>query len=312
MLNSEMITPVDILIVEDDDDLAGLIHMHLGFQGHRVTRVNQLSKAKEAMKADSFSLMILDRGLPDGDGLLLSYELRQQGDHIPILMLTARDSEVDKVEGLESGADDYLTKPFSVLEFQARVRTILRRQELMNQRSRQNSETSSDRQLINQTPIGDVPIDEALADQSSANNGSAAHSSIEQPSVDLASIEPSSTNNASLNTKRDAANLPPSAQLQFGQLFICPEQHHVKLAERTVALTATEFSLLHFLAKRPGRVYSKDELLAHVWNTQYEGYQHTVCSTVNRLRSKLETHSKNQRFIHTVWGVGYKFQNGMD
>lgn len=302
MLNSEMITPVNILIVEDDDDLAGLIHMHLGFQGHSVTRVNQLSKAKELMKSDSFSLMILDRGLPDGDGLLLSYELRQQGNYIPILMLTARDSEVDKVEGLESGADDYLTKPFSVLEFQARVRTILRRQELMSQRSQQKLETTSDRQLTNQMPIGDVPIDNTLEDQSSADTRL----------VDHSAIDPHPTNNASLNEKRDAANLPPSAQLQFGQLFICPEQHHVKLAERTVALTATEFSLLHFLAKRPGRVYSKDELLDHVWNTQYEGYQHTVCSTVNRLRSKLETHSNNQRFIHTVWGVGYKFQNGMD
>lgn len=230
----------NILLVEDDDDLAELVQMHLKFQGHQVTRVFTLAKAKLVHQEQSFDVVILDRGLPDGDGLDFCHYLRQQRDWSPVLMLTARDSELDKVEGLEAGVDDYITKPFGVLEFQARVRNVIRR--------------------INQ------------ATESLSN--------------------PEKTNDS----------------MQFGPLIIVPELHRVCLNDEDVSLTATEFSLLQFLASRPGRVYSKDELLDHVWNTNHTGYHHTVCSTVNRLRNKLCLTSSKHHYIQTVWGVGYKFQ----
>lgn len=231
----------NILLIEDDNDLSELVQMHLKFQGHHVTRVVSIEKGKAEYQRQTFELVILDRGLPDGDGLELCHYLRQQQDWTPVLVLTARDSEMDKVDGLEADVDDYITKPFSVLEFQARVRNVLRR--------------------VNQT-----------------------------------------TDNKARETEAEDA-------LNFGALKIVPALHQVSLNNKDVSLTAMEFSLLQFLATRPGRVYSKDELLDHVWNTNHAGYHHTVCSTINRLRSKLMLSDSEHHFIQTVWGVGYKFQS---
>ncbi|MFM2600900.1 response regulator transcription factor [Vibrio fortis] len=228
-----------ILLVEDDNDLAELVTMHLRFQGQEVCRVASIGEAKSAYQENDFDLVVLDRGLPDGDGVEFCRSVRKEKDWTPMLMLTARDSEMDKVSGLEAGLDDYITKPFSVLEFQARVRNVLRRishEDLPAQPTSQQEHTMS-----------------------------------------------------------------------FGPLVIDTELHQVVLDGRELSLTAMEFSLLSFLATKPGRVYSKDQLLDHVWNTHHAGYHHTVCSTVNRLRSKLVTQDGEQNYIQTVWGVGYKF-----
>ncbi|MBE4371154.1 response regulator transcription factor [Vibrio parahaemolyticus] len=230
----------NILLIEDDDDLAELVQMHLKFQGHQVSRESSVAAGRNAYQQQSFDLVILDRGLPDGDGLDICHHLRQQQDWTPVLVLTARDGEMDKVDGLEADVDDYITKPFSVLEFQARVRNVLRR--------------------VNQ--VAEKPTPERAED----------------------------------------------GALNCGDLKIIPQLHQVSLNDKDVALTATEFTLLQFLATRPGRVYSKDELLDHVWNTNHAGYHHTVCSTINRLRSKLSLSDSEHHFIQTVWGVGYKFQ----
>ncbi|EIO4081874.1 TPA: response regulator transcription factor [Vibrio parahaemolyticus] len=230
----------NILLIEDDDDLAELVQMHLKFQGHQVSRESSVVAGRNTYQQQSFDLVILDRGLPDGDGLDICHHLRQRQDWTPVLVLTARDGEMDKVDGLEADVDDYITKPFSVLEFQARVRNVLRR---VNQ--------------VAEKPTPERPEEEAL---------------------------------------------------NFGDLKIIPQLHQVSLNDKDVALTATEFTLLQFLATRPGRVYSKDELLDHVWNTNHAGYHHTVCSTINRLRSKLSLSDSGHHFIQTVWGVGYKFQ----
>lgn len=246
MLERSVSNPVvksNILIVEDDNDLADLISMHLTLQGHQIERVDKIQEGKQQLSSQHYDLMILDRGLDDGDGMHLCHELRQNENWLPILMLTARDSEKDKVEGLEAGADDYLTKPFSVLEFQARVRAILRRRTHASSKEMQHQE------------------------------------------------------------------LTPN--LEFKGLVIRPQSHQTEVNGSPVKLTATEFTLLHFLAQKPGRVYSKDDLLEQVWDTQFSGYHHTVCSTINRLRTKLESVQPSgsvHQYIHTVWGVGYKFE----
>lgn len=230
-----------ILLVEDDDDLAELVTMHLRFQGQEVCRVASIQEAQHIYKENHFDLVVLDRGLPDGDGVEFCRSVRKGKDWTPMLMLTARDSEMDKVSGLEAGLDDYITKPFSVLEFQARVRNVIRR--------------------INH----------------------------DEPSPQKASEDDSA--------------------MSFGPLVIDTSLHQVLLDGREIPLTAMEFALLSFLATKPGRVYSKDQLLDHVWNTHHVGYHHTVCSTVNRLRSKLVTQNGEQNYIQTVWGVGYKFHS---
>ncbi|WP_428775872.1 response regulator transcription factor [Vibrio sp.] len=242
MLAEQTVPAANILLVEDDEDLAALIQMHLKFQEHTVTRVTNLQDAQQQYQAGHFSMLVLDRGLPDGDGLELCRGLRARQDWTPVLILTARDSELDKVDGLEAGVDDYITKPFSVLEFQARVRNILRR---------------------------------------------VSQQQVTRPATDTEMESPS---------------------LRCGQLTIWPNQHQVQIGQQSVVLTANEFTLLYFLARKPGRVYSKDELLQHVWHTDHSGYQHTVCSTVNRLRSKLQQSQHAHDYIQTVWGVGYKFQ----
>lgn len=229
----------NILLVEDDDDLAELIQMQLLFQGHQVVRATHISEAENQFNQQRFDIVVLDRGLPDGDGLSFCQQLRQRQQWQPVLMLTARDCEMDKVAGLEAGVDDYMTKPFSVLEFQARVRNVLRRFAQLSCENRKDEQQS---------------------------------------------------------------------RMVFGPLEIMPELHQVSLQNRQVTLTATEFTLLRFLASRPGRVYSKDELLDHVWQTNHSGYHHTVCSTINRLRGKLCLEQSEHHFIQTVWGVGYKFQ----
>ncbi|WP_087018554.1 response regulator transcription factor [Thaumasiovibrio subtropicus] len=238
MTFNNAVQAANILLVEDDKDLSELIAMQLTFQGHKVTKTQCLKDADQQLAETAFDLVVLDRGLADGDGADLCQQWRQRGVTLPILILTARDGEMDKVAGLESGADDYMTKPFSVLEFQARVRTLLRR--------------------LKSEP----------------------------------STSPPPTDN--------------SPDLQFSGLTIYPELHKVEIDQQSVTLTANEFALLMLLANRPGRVFSKEEILNQVWETNFSGYHHTVCSTINRLRNKLT--SPEYKYVHTVWGVGYKFE----
>ncbi|MDR9827279.1 response regulator transcription factor [Vibrio sp. FNV 38] len=255
-------TVAKLLLVEDDDDLAELIQMHIKFQGHETVRVTRCDEAMQLYKQQSFDLIVLDRGLPDGDGLDICHQLRQENDWVPVLVLTARDSEMEKVQGLEVGVDDYIAKPFSVLEFQARVRNMLRRSHSVI-----HTETNTETQFGSGTSV---------------------------------------TLNAQI--KRDTRSKSDGSIKLDSGLTINSERHQVWLNNKDILLTATEFSLLQFMANRPGRVFSKEELLLHVWNTDYSGYHHTVCSTINRLRTKLAQADNSPQLIQTVWGVGYKFQ----
>ena len=182
---------------------------------------------------------MLDLRLPGPDGLSICRAVRRERSYQPILMLTSKSSELDRVLGLESGADDYLTKPFSVLELTARVRAILRRVEQFK--------------------------------QAGTSNGNAT------PTVDA------------------------------GPVSIDPARREVLLRGESVDLTAREFDLLEHLARHPGRVFRRSDLLDQVWGYGHEGYEHTVNSHINRLRSKIETDPSQPEMIVTVWGVGYKF-----
>ena len=224
----------DVLVIEDQADIANLVRLHLEILGHRVQCCDTLTYGRKAHRERDWALLVLDLSLPDGDGLEFCKSVRELDPSLPILMLTARGTEYDRVRGLETGADDYLTKPFSVLELQARVRALLRRAAL-------------------------------------------------------------------------AAREPDNEVIEIASLRLDLARREISVAGRAVELTATEFDLLVFLARQPGVVFSRQQLLSGVWGYHYEGYEHTVNSHINRLRAKIEADATTPRLIRTVWGVGYKF-----
>jgi DNA-binding response OmpR family regulator len=222
------------LVVEDDSDIAGLIQINLQDLGFRTTHASDGQTALRLVQELTPSLIILDLMLPLKDGMEVCREIRKKDPQIPILMVTARADEADRILGLEMGADDYITKPFSVHELMARVKAILRR----------------------------------------------------------------------IRVDRDAAQGEP---VELGDLIIDPTDRWVTLKGERVHLTSTEYDLLVLLASHPGRAYSRLELLDQVWGYQYEGYNHTVNTHINRLRAKIEEDPGNPRYLKTVWGVGYRF-----
>lgn len=227
-----------ILVVEDDPDISHLLEINLKDIAFQVDVVdNGIDGFNRAINHD-YQLIVLDLMLPGMDGLEICRRLRSQSVNIPVLMLTARSSELDRVLGLELGADDYLTKPFSIMELQARVKAILRRIEL----------------------------------------------------------------SATLQAEN------PGETITARSLVIDVSGRNVYIDNHAIELTAKEFDLLLHFARNPGRVYSRGQLLDHVWGHSHSGYEHTVNSHINRLRNKIEKNPEQSRYIETVWGVGYRFK----
>jgi len=228
-----------ILVIEDEVDIAELIRLHLSDLHYDITIRHDGVDGWRTFQQQSFDLVILDLMLPGLDGLEICRRIRaNESRFTPVLMLTSKSSELDRVLGLELGADDYLTKPFSLLEFIARVKALLRRSDAMARE--QNNEISRQ-------------------------------------------------------------------QLDFDGLAIDCNRREVKRDGTLLDLTAKEFDLLVHFASNPGQVYNRMQLLDQVWGYSHEGYEHTVNSHINRLRSKLEPNPRDPKYIKTVWGVGYQF-----
>jgi DNA-binding response OmpR family regulator len=230
-----------ILVIEDERDIGDLIRLHLEDLNYKVSVARDGNTGLRRCSEGSWNLIILDLRLPGIDGLEICRRLRQGSKYVPILMLTSKSSELDRVVGLEMGADDYVTKPFSVLELMARVKAILRREDLF-----------------------------------------------------------------------DRSKPKAMEAVEVGSLEIDPATRSAVISGEAVELTAKEFDLLFHFAKHPGRVFSRAELLDHVWGYGHEGYEHTVNSHINRLRAKIENDPARPEFIVTMWGVGYKMNNLLD
>ncbi|MEW8506794.1 MAG: response regulator transcription factor [Candidatus Thiodiazotropha sp.] len=226
------------LIVEDEPDIAHLVQTHLTDIGCEADIAGNGAAAMKLFKKGGYDLVILDLMLPDTDGLTLCRTMRASPGYVAILMLTAKSTELDRVVGLEMGADDYLTKPFSIPELLARIKALFRRME-----AQQSEGAESDTQEL----------------------------------------------------------------IQRGDLSIDVNKRSVKIDDKAVDLTAKEFDLLLFFARHPGRVFSRIQLLDKVWGYNHDGYEHTVNSHINRLRSKIEADPADPCYVLTVWGVGYKF-----
>ncbi len=227
-----------ILVVEDDQELVELLDIHLQDEGYTLEKAYNGNSGFEKAVANTYNLIILDLMLPELDGISLCRQLRGKDIHTPILMLTAKSEEVDRVLGLESGADDYITKPFSIRELMARIKAMFRRLEM------------------------DV-------------------------------------------------NQPNKSRLTFHDLVIDYNKRKVTKEGQPLELTPKEFDLLWLLASQPGYSYNREQILNRVWGYEFEGYEHTVNSHINRLRFKIEPDLSNPTFILTRWGIGYQFNEDL-
>jgi DNA-binding response OmpR family regulator len=228
-----------VLIIEDDREISDLISIHLKDMD---LEVSQSFDGKDGLlKAinEKFDLIILDIRLPYLDGLELCKKLRMEKIQSLVLILTSKSEEIDKVLGLEIGADDYLTKPFSIRELVARVKALLRRREMFLT----SQETEVEDKELN---IGDLMINEGM--------------------------------------------------------------RKVRIRGENIELSPKEFDLLVLLASNPGKTYTRMQLLNKIWGYEFEGFEHTVNSHINRLRSKVEQNMHEPEYILTTWGVGYKFR----
>ncbi len=226
-----------VLVIEDDKAISDLLDIHLQDLGCKITKAFDGETGLKYALNESYDLIVLDLMLPKLDGLEICKEVRKQERYTPILMLTAKSEEVDKVLGLEFGADDYLTKPFGIREFIARVKAIFRRIEAIQK------ESEGDREII----IGDLVIETA--------------------------------------------------------------KRKVLLKGERIELTPKEFDLLFLMASHPGKTYTREQLLNLLWGYQYNGYEHTVNSHINRLRTKIEPDISKPKYILTSWGIGYRFSD---
>jgi DNA-binding response OmpR family regulator len=223
-----------ILVVEDEESIAEAVRARLANEGYRVRVTHDGPQAIQAVEAERPDLVVLDLMLPGMDGLEVCKEI-QKRDWIPILMLTARTDEADKIAGFSVGADDYLTKPFSPRELVARVRAIIRRLERIRE-------------------------------------------------------------------------MPPSEPLARFDLALDSARRRVTKNGEEVTLTPLEFEILITMAKSPGMVFSRDQLMDRVWGYRDYAGGRVVDSHVARIRRKLGDEAAEPTYIRTVHGVGYAFK----
>ena len=226
-----------ILVVDDEPKIVQLVRAYLEDSGFHVAEALGGAEALEAFQKFSPDLIVLDLMLPNIDGIDVTRTIRKESD-VPIIMLTAKVEEVDRLIGLELGADDYVVKPFSPRELVARVRAVLRR----------------------------------------TGTSAAGSAGPQNPTL-----------------------------LQFGALKIDTAKRRLSVDGRDIDLTALQFDILTVLTRYPGRVYSRSELLEKVSGSSMETYERTIDAHIKNLRRALGEKTRQPRFIHTVHGVGYRF-----
>ena len=232
-----------ILIAEDERTVREVVRKYLERDGFTVIEAQDGLQAINALGEHTLDLIVLDIMLPSVDGLTIMRRIRQAGDghplalnkKVPVIMLTARSEEEDRITGFEVGADDYVTKPFSPRELVMRVKAVLRR-------SAATAEADED------------------------------------------------------------------APLEYGGLRLEPTARAVFVDGEPITLTAKEFELLWHMARAPRQVFSRTQLLDQIWGYEYYGDESTVTVHIHRLREKIEPDPAKPTYIHTVWGVGYKFE----
>jgi two-component system alkaline phosphatase synthesis response regulator PhoP len=238
MENAGSSRSLKILIVDDEKDIVDLVAYNLEKEGYETLKALDGEKALQLVRTKTPDLVVLDLMLPGIQGLEVCKRIRKDPEtaSIPIIMLTAKGAEIDKIVGLEVGADDYITKPFSVKELLARIKAVLRRSEA--------------RRAAGQAEV-----------------------------------------------------------FEFKGLHIDFKSYEVTVDGKRVDLSPTEFRLLKFLSRNPGRVYSREQILDRVWGDEAFVEPRTVDVHIRRLRSRIEHDESSPDYIVTVRGAGYKFMD---
>lgn len=232
-----------ILIVEDELSILKLLTYNLEQEGYKVESAMEGNEGLEMALSNEYDMVLLDLMLPNKDGMEICRELRQEKSEVPIIMLTAKDSEIDKILGLEIGADDYITKPFSPREVIARMKAIFRRYK----KSEKKKEVET-----------------------------------KQPQEEVVIV---------------------------GDIVIYPEKYEVFVRDVLIELTPKEFELLIYLARRTGRILSREQLLNAIWNYDFAGETRIVDVHISHLREKIEKNTKKPEYIITARGFGYKLED---
>ncbi|KEF39067.1 response regulator with CheY-like receiver domain and winged-helix DNA-binding domain [Schinkia azotoformans MEV2011] len=224
-----------VLVVDDEHNLREMISSYLQNEGYETVEAANGDSAVQTVKNDQIDLVLLDIMMPEMDGYEALKEIRSIQKKLPVIMLTAKTDEIDKIVGLEMGADDYITKPFSLRELSARIKAVLRRA------------TNED---------SDVDEDEIL---------------------------------------------------EHGEIMINLSTYEVFVSGKRINLTPTEFKILAMLAQKPGRVYSRLQLMNAAFGETYANYERSIDTHVSNLRRKVENDPHNPTYIHTMYGIGYRF-----
>jgi two-component system, OmpR family, response regulator VanR len=225
-----------ILIIDDEKEIRDLIEIYLKNEGYRVLQAADGLEALQLLKMETVHLIILDWMMPNMNGLETCIKIREHAD-MPILMLSAKAEDMDKILGLGTGADDYMTKPFNPLELLARVKSQLRRY---------------------------------------------------------------------LRLSGAAPTLQQDGEIEIDDLVINVATHEVRVGGRDVKLTPTEFGILELLARNRGLVFSVEHIYERVWKEPFLQADNTVMVHIRKIREKVETNTRQPKYIKTVWGVGYK------
>ena len=229
-----------VLIVDDEQEIADLVAVYLESEGYEVYKFYTAKEALACIKTTELDLAILDVMLPQVNGFTICQKIRKKY-HYPVIMLTAKDEEIDKITGLTLGADDYITKPFRPLEMVARVKAQLRRYKRYN-------------------PATTAKEEEHI--------------------------------------------------LYHAGLTINIQSHECTLNEKKLDLTPTEFEILRILCQQKGKVVSSEALFHEIWKDEYyQKSNNAITVHIRHLREKLSDSAERPKYIHTVWGVGYKIEN---
>lgn len=231
-----------IMIIDDEHEIADLIELYLKNEGYTVYKFYSAQDALDCIATTELDLAILDIMLPEISGFSLCQKIRENHTY-PVIMLTAKDEEIDKITGLSLGADDYITKPFRPMEFIARVKAQLRRYKRYNQHTQKSY------------------VDTVIT-----------HAGL------------------TMNIKT----------------------HECTLDEKILTLTPTEFTILRILLERKGNVVSAEELFHEIWHDEYYSKNNnTITVHIRHLREKMNENIDKQKYIKTIWGVGYKIEKNV-
>ncbi|OIK10303.1 response regulator transcription factor [Bacillus sp. MUM 13] len=232
-----------ILIIDDEKEIRDLIGIYLTNEGYQVLKAGDGIEGLKYLEENTIHLVVLDIMMPHLDGIQACMKIRESRN-VPIIMLSAKSQDMDKIMGLTTGADDYVTKPFQPLELVARIKSQLRRYLRLNQ-------TDGYSQLNNINQMDAITIDD---------------------------------------------------------LSINVTTHKVLVEGSEIKLTPREFAILELLARNPDVVFSSEKIYEQVWNEPFYESENTVMVHIRNLREKLENNPRKPRYIKTVWGVGYKFE----